>query len=595
MSPDLSLEGLRARLAELTEEEPDAIGPDVNLFELGLESIALMQLVSGWRRAGVEVNFAELAERPTLAGWAELLGGRVPASEPEDREPADETGDEFPLAVLQHAYWVGRGPGQRLGGVAAHLYVEFDGTGVDPDRLRTAVERLVARHPMLRVVVTDNGRQRIAAESGWRGLGVHDLRDRADATAELESVRERYSHQMLDIESGEVLATALSLLPGGRTRLHVDVDMVAADAVSYRLLLADLAALYADPAGELPALGCGFAEYRAARPAARREAAERDARWWADRLAALPGAPELPTVEVPGADSTRVARRAVHLPAEERAALGAAARAHGLTVAMVVATAFAEVVGAWSARERFLLNVPLFDRDPVHPDIDHVVGDFTSSVLLDIDLSRPATFAQRAAAVQARMHADAAHAAYTGVEVLRDLTRRAGRQVLAPVVFTSAIGLGELFSAGVREHFGDPVWIISQGPQVLLDAQVTEVGGGLLVNWDARGAEFAPGVVDAMFAAFAGLVRRLAHDRSAWQQPVDVLPDEQRAARERANATGGPVSRGHARLHDGFFARAARTPQAVAVAGPRPLTYGELAERAPRPAAARAQIGRAHV
>lgn len=601
--PDLSVEGLRATAAELTEEDAETISADANLFELGLESIALMQLVASWRRAGVEVNFAELAETPTLDGWSKLLSSRraEPAVPAAPVAPAEPAADDFPLATLQHAYWIGRSPAQRLGGVAAHLYTEFDGADVDPERLATALERLVARHGMLRAVVTDNGRQHIAATSGWRGLTVHDLRTVSAEERErrLEEVRDANSHQLLDIEAGEVFATALSLLPGGRTRLHFDVDMVAADAVSYRIMLSDLAALYAadgdDAAADLPSLEYDFARYRAARPQLRAQARDRAAAWWRDRLPTLPGAPELPAAPTPAgaADrpaSTRSTRRSVLLPAAERSALTDAARVHGLTPAMVVATAFAEMIGAWSAQSRFLLNVPLFDREPVHPDVAHVVGDFTGSVLLEIDLTEPLTFVERARRVQARMHADAAHADYTGVEVLRDLTRSSGEQVVAPVVFTSALALGDLFGAAVHEHFGDPVWILSQGPQVVLDAQVTELAGGLLLNWDARVGELADGVVDAMFDAFAALMSRLAHDATAWTVPVGgLVPQAALGARAAANDTAAP--RSHRRLHDGFFAHAATEPSAVAVLGARTVTYGELADEALRIAAALVERG----
>ncbi|GLW90663.1 AMP-binding protein [Actinokineospora globicatena] len=579
---------LLATVAELTEEEPGDIEPDSNLFELGLDSIALMKLVGGWRRAGIAVDFAELAANPTLAAWTALLADRT-ATEVE--EPVVVESDEdapFPLAVLQHAYWIGRAPGQRLGGVAAHLYIEFDGADVDPDRLRAAVERLVARHGMLRVVLSDNGDQRVAPTSGWRGLTVHDLRERADVESKLDEIRAANSHQLLDIEHGEVFATALSLLPSGRTRLHVDVDMVAADAVSYRVLLADLARYYQGGTEDEP-LRFSYRQYREARPVARQEEKDKAARWWRDRLTTLPGAPELPRA-AKESDRPEVTRRAVVLTAAERAALADRARERGVTVAMAVATAFAEVVGRWSSRPRFLLNVPLFDREPLHPDVANLVGDFTSSILLAVDLTEQATFAERVRQVQGRAHEDAANAAYSGVEVLRDLTRAHGEQVLAPVVFTSALNLGELFAPVVRSSFGDPVWIISQGPQVLLDAQVTEVDGGLLVNWDCRDDEVADGVLDAMFTAFADLVRLLAADPSAWDVPVPAaLPESQRARRDKANDT--TLVRRHGTLHEGFFARAAESPDAPAIVGDQVITYGGLAERALRVAGELVRLG----
>ncbi|MDQ4116202.1 MAG: phosphopantetheine-binding protein, partial [Actinomycetota bacterium] len=71
-SPDLSPAGLCAALAELVEEDPQTVLDSDNLFELGLDSIDLMHLVSGWRKAGVPVDFAELAQQPTVAAWAEL-------------------------------------------------------------------------------------------------------------------------------------------------------------------------------------------------------------------------------------------------------------------------------------------------------------------------------------------------------------------------------------------------------------------------------------------------------------------------------------------------------------------------------------------
>ena len=144
------------------------------------------------------------------------------------------------------------------------------------------------------------------------------------------------------------------------------------------------------------------------------------------------------------------------------------------------------------------------------PDVDSLVGDFTSSLLLDIDLTGTTDAASRAHAVQDAMRTAAAHASYPGLSVLRDLARHRSAPVLAPVVFTSALGLGELFGVDVTEAFGTPIWIISQGPQVSLDAQVTEFDGGVMVNWDVREDVFPAGVIDAMFAHHVDELRRLA-------------------------------------------------------------------------------------
>ncbi|NED57772.1 hypothetical protein G3I24_43665, partial [Micromonospora aurantiaca] len=81
------------------------------------------------------------------------------------------------------------------------------------------------------VAVSDDGTQRILPDRPGPVVTVHDLRA-GDAGAELARIRAEMSEQRLPIEDGRVFDARLSLLPGGTARLHLDVDMVAADAMS---------------------------------------------------------------------------------------------------------------------------------------------------------------------------------------------------------------------------------------------------------------------------------------------------------------------------------------------------------------------------
>lgn len=73
-----NLQQLRQDVAEVLLESASAIGEDENLLERGLDSIRIMSLVERWRGAGVEITFVELAERPSLSAWYELLSSRLP-------------------------------------------------------------------------------------------------------------------------------------------------------------------------------------------------------------------------------------------------------------------------------------------------------------------------------------------------------------------------------------------------------------------------------------------------------------------------------------------------------------------------------------
>ena len=64
---------IRADVAEVLSLAPQEVAEDVQLMDQGLDSIRLMTLVERWRADGAEIELAELAERPTVAQWAELL------------------------------------------------------------------------------------------------------------------------------------------------------------------------------------------------------------------------------------------------------------------------------------------------------------------------------------------------------------------------------------------------------------------------------------------------------------------------------------------------------------------------------------------
>ncbi|MDG3009875.1 amino acid adenylation domain-containing protein [Rhodococcus sp. D2-41] len=566
------------------------VADDTDLIALGLDSIRMMKLAGGWRKQGFDINFAVLAADPTLESWFGALGGDGPepvevTQLPSTHRQLPAVDGAFALAPMQHAYWVGRSQEQELGGVAAHLYVEFDGDAVDPDGLRAAVERLTARHPMLRAQFLPDGTQRILPAAPEGVFTLCDLRGADDADAELERLREAKTHQRLDVDRGQVLDVTLTLLPHGRSRMHLDVDMLAADAMSYRVLTADLARLVrGDDTGPDP--DYTYAQYLADNGRGEDDHdpdRDRDRAWWAGRLLQLPDAPALPLVpETERREPHRTVRYHHALDPAAKARLLHSAHAQGVTPAMALASVFAETIGHWSAQPRFLLNLPLFGREPLHPDIDRLVGDFTSSVLLDVDVTAEATVLDRARVLQRTMYEAGTHSSYGGLEVLRDLGRHHGRPVIAPIVYTSALGLGELFSPEVTDTFGEPVWFISQGPQVLLDAQVTEVGGGLLLNWDVRASAFPPGLIDAMFAEYTATVDALGTDPHAWSGPaVRPLPEPQHAVRQHVNDTDWAPGRPVLRLHERFFARAGADPDRPAVVGTDgDLSYGELADRA---------------
>src|SRR5690606_35785655 len=144
-------------------------------------------------------------------------------------------------------------------------------------------------------------------------------------------------------------------------------------------------------------------------------------------------------------------------------------------------------------------------RPPLHPQIDELVGSFTSLVLLEVDGASAPGFAGRARAVQEQLWRDLEHREVPGMDVLRELNRTRGGVATMPVVFTSTLALRRAFGR-VAPAPARTVFSCAQTPQVWLEHLVLEENGELVLVWDSVDELFEPGMLDAMFAAYGALV-----------------------------------------------------------------------------------------
>lgn len=75
----LTLEQMRADVAAVLHETPDAIGDHDNLMDLGVDSLRALNLSVQWSER-VPLEFSELAEHMTLAGWWSVVQARQAAA-----------------------------------------------------------------------------------------------------------------------------------------------------------------------------------------------------------------------------------------------------------------------------------------------------------------------------------------------------------------------------------------------------------------------------------------------------------------------------------------------------------------------------------
>lgn len=570
----------------LAESEVDS---DTLLSELGLESFTAVRLRRRLRdELGVGLPLTAFLGRATVRTLA--------AGQPD--LAADEP---FPLTPIQSAYLVGREPLFPLGGVATFFYHEYDRNPAgdreaDLAALEAGWNQVVDRHPMLRMVVTPDGRQRVLSQVPEYRFDRVDLRGGGDVDEALDALRAECSHQVRPADRWPLFDIRAALLPQGRTRLYVGIDVLTVDLGCWFQLIREWGELVADPTAELPRPATTFAEFiqRRAEDSVEEDRRAVDRAYWADRD--LPPGPALPwrrsaaDLGVP-----RFTRRSATLDDEEWSALRKRAAGHGLSPTGVLLAAFGLVLDRWGATAPFSLNTTLFDRADLAaadrtPGLEHVVGDFTSTVLVEMpqpDVAQWRGFGHYAVAVNRQFWSDMDHRSVSGVEIARG-PGDVGAGPVHPVVFTSGVGLaGE--GTVPAAWLGQEVFGVSQTPQVLLDHIVYDEAGRLRIAWDSVDGAFDPAVADGMRDAHLRLLRRLAHDDAAWTDLAlgwdpAFLPDVPLTATPFGQA--GPLLDDPARV---AVERHADAPAVLTTGGV--LTHRQLADRADRIGAVLAGAG----
>jgi epothilone synthetase B len=491
--------------------------------------------------------------------------------------------EPFPLTEIQQAYWLGRDPAFPLGGVGIHGYLELDCRDLDVARLEKAWNETICRHDMMRVIVLVDGTAKIIENVAPYRIAVEDLTAAGPQAqrSRIDALRARMSHQVFDVSHWPLFEIRAVRFDARTTRLFFSEDAIHMDLASSELVVADWLRLYR---GEIlsPPSVLSFRDYALALD--RRRHSHAHAKALEDlraRLADLPDPPDLPRIVQDDGLAMTFHRRKMTLPADAWASLKRAAADRGLTPSDILLTAYADVLGCWSSTRRFLVNVTLQRRLPLHPDIGCIAGDFTSFTLLDVDLNGDRSFVERAFSHRDRLWRDLENVEVSGIEQLRELALARGQHgnLVVPYVYTSALG-----TAGYRriDELGEIVHEVTQTPQVLIDQQVLEVDGTLVLSWDSVDGAFPPVLIDTMFATLESVVRELAGSATAWQRQGGLsIPREQRAVRDRMNATGGAFP--HIRLDELFCRRSREQPDAVAVIdGEGTITYRELDTRSSR-------------
>lgn len=496
----------------------------------------------------------------------------------------------LPLSWAQQRLWFL----DQLDGAAGAAYhipaaLRLEG-GLDLDALQASLNRIVARHEVLRTrFVSTEGEPAQVIESADVGFALTqiDLSDLSESDRR-NAVSERSADEAsrpFDLTQGPLIRGQLLRLADQEHVLLITQHHSVSDGWSTGLLVKEISALYAafcagqsDPLDPLPIQYTDYAVWQ--RSWLKGETLQRHVDFWRQHLVGAPALLALPTDRPrPTAQSYRGDRAVLQLSESLAADLKSLSQRHGVTLFMTMLAAWSAVLSRLCGLDDIVIGSPVANRQ--RKELEPLVGLFVNTLALRVRLSPSDRVGDLLQQVKKTTLAAYAHQelpfdqVVEAVQPSRSLSQSPIFQVMLSLNNTP--GGGELKLPGLQLS---RVAGASHTAQFDLSLSINEGPQRLSVSATYATDLFDRLTVERMLVQWQRLLSAMVADDT---QLVSRLPLLSATERDQVlvgfNATA-TADRDDQLIHQVFQARAELQPDAVAlVDGDHAMSYGELHRR----------------
>ena len=582
-----------AKLLRIPEGDLSA---DSHILGSGLDSLRAVELKHALDALlGTETPLSLLLSNMTFGEAAAALANLEhvkDSSAPKDADP----GAASRLSQGQLAMWTVHQLSPSSVAYNLHLALRIKGS-IDDRALRSSVNYLLERHPILRSVYREDGQgvfQTIRPRAAMRG---HFSVMPAEGWTE-DALREQLRRQAFtpfDLVDGPIFRITFFRQGDSTATLLFCAHHIALDLWSLLLLMKELEAAYrsfsAGRAPSLPDVAAGYQDFVAwQRRYLADPSSEADWTFWRDRLGGGLPALELRTdYPRPAASANLGSAVWVRLDPTLTAALKALARAHGATLFMALFAAYNILLSRYTNQRDIVVGSAATGRSQRR--FASVVGNFVNPIAFRNALRPEQSFSEFLRDVRDCVAEGLAHQDFPFSLIVERLQpeRVAGQWPIFQTWFAlqqaQADVDGEYAQLALGENsapmaFGD--WEVEG---LALDERVerfdlklmaAETRQGVALSFQYRCDLFREETIARLAGGFLNLVEAIV---AAPQSPVAVLPliGARDGGLRRAAAPSTDVVSGHACVHHLFSAWAQKTPNAVALVDAKgETTYAAL-------------------
>ncbi len=462
---------------------------------------------------------------------------------------------------------------------------------LDRDALSAALKDLVDRHVALRAAFGPDGETMCIRRACTIPMPFTDLSGLSPAERE-RSIEARVRHSVetrFCIEHDVLFRAELLRLAEDEHQLVLSAHHIICDGWSWGIIVRELGAFYAQRTGARTAQlepVDDFGDYAIAERLHLESPQHReDERFWLSRFEGEVPVLDLPTDRPRPMLRSFASARVDHvLDAELVEAVRALGAKRGSSLYATLLAAFSGLLTRLTGQDRVVVGIPAAGQSVGgHATlVGHCVNALP--LVFETDLTRP--FLDAVGKAQTILLDALEHQRYTFGTLLKKLPLRRdpGRVPLIGVMLNLERGMDE------GSVFPNLALEIGDNPRSFdnfeLFINAARVRGGLRLECQYNRDLFEAATVRRWLAAFETLLRAVCLDPEQAFGRVDVLPEQDRAALEKWNATIAPMPRART-LHALVTEQMAREPDRVAIRfDGKAMTYGELDARSARIASA---------